>query len=201
MSSFKNTLVICLCLVSIVTANPIHPIGGLNSLAAGGCQFPQESTSPFTTSQSNGKHCIPSTTHLNTARTLTLITPGPPGLRLTHFVKTAALVPCAIAAARFEDFYNIIALKIETGQLVNKAPSKYVTCSLWDFELSFYCDTMIVPLSFVQAFAIDMAEWSSKQFSGFYEATVRGEGPLTGLVFVVKMSLKGKGLLSDGIGV
>ncbi len=50
---------------------------------------------------------------------------------------------------------------------------------------------MTVPWSFVQAFAIDMAAWSSRQFSGFYEAEVRGEGALSGLVIMVKMGLKG----------
>ena len=145
---------------------------------------------------------IPTTPHLNTARTLTLITTSSsPGLKLPRFVRTAAVVPCALAAAQFEDFYNILAMKIETGQLAHREPSKYVSCSLWDFELSFYCDTMIVPLSFVQAFAIDMAKWSSKQFTGFYEATVTGEGPLAGLVFFVKMGLKGQGRFFDGIDV
>ena len=51
-----------------------------------------------------------------------------------------------------------------------------------------------MPLSFVQAFAIDMANWSSRQFTGFYEATVTGEGPLVGLVFLVRMRLKDKGV-------
>lgn len=119
--------------------------------------------------------------------------PTSPGIRVTSFIRTAALVPGALAAEKLEDFYTIIALKIETGQLANLPPSKHVVCSLWDFELSFSCDKINVPLSFVQAFAIDMAEWSSRQFTGFYDATVRGEGPLSGLVFYVQMRLKGKG--------
>ena len=77
--------------------------------------------------------------------------------------------------------------------MANRVPSKTVVCSLWDFELVFSCEKINVPLSFVQAFAIDMAEWSSKQFTGFYVATVRGEGALNGLVFMVQMRLKGKG--------
>lgn len=119
--------------------------------------------------------------------------PMSPGMRVTSFIQTAALVPSALAAAKLEDFYTIVALKIETGQLANLPPSKNVVCSLWDFELFFSCDKINIPLSFVQAFAIDMAEWSSRQFTGFYEATVRGEGPLSGLVFYVQMRLKGKG--------
>lgn len=120
-------------------------------------------------------------------------TPMSPGLRVTSFVRTAAIVPSTIAAAKLEDFYTIIATKIETGQLATRIPSRTMVCSLWDFELTFSCDSIDVPLSFVQAFAIDMAEWSSRQFTGFYEATVRGEGPLAGLVILVQMRLKGSG--------
>lgn len=120
-------------------------------------------------------------------------TPMSPGIKVTSFIQIAALVPSAIAAAKLEDFYTIIALKIETGQLKNHNPSKTVACSLWDFELTFSCDKIDVPLSFVKAFVIDMAELSSKQFTGFYEATVKGEGALNGLIFYVQMRLKGKG--------
>ena len=116
-----------------------------------------------------------------------------PGLYVATFTRTAALVPPGIAASLLEDFYTIIALRIETGQMENRAPSKTVICSLWDFELSFSSDAIVVPLSFIQAFAIDMAEWSSRQWTGFYEATVRGEGPLSGLVILVRMKLKGQG--------
>ncbi|KAF6226522.1 hypothetical protein HO133_009388 [Letharia lupina] len=119
--------------------------------------------------------------------------PPSPAIRVTSFIRTAALVPTALAAAQLEDFYTIIATKIETGQLAHRRPARTVVCSLWDFELVFSCDRIDVPWSFVQAFAIDMAEWSSRQFTGLYEATVRGEGPLSGLVFVVQMRLKGKG--------
>ena len=116
-----------------------------------------------------------------------------PAIRVASFIQTTALVPYAIAAAQLEDFYTILALKIETGQMAHRPPSKRVAVSLWDFELVFSCDRIDVPWSFVQAFAIDMAEWSSKQFTGLYEATVQGEGPLSGLVFFVQMRLKGKG--------
>ncbi|CAF9941678.1 MAG: hypothetical protein ALECFALPRED_009261 [Alectoria fallacina] len=120
-------------------------------------------------------------------------TPMPPSIKVTSFTQIAALVPSAIAAAKLEDFYTIIALKIETGQLKPHIPSKTIAWSLWDFELIFSCDKIDVPLSFVQAFVIDMAELSSRQFTGFYEATVRGEGALNGLIFYVQMRLKGKG--------
>lgn len=126
-------------------------------------------------------------------RAPTTTRPTSPAIRVTSFIRTAALVPTALAAAQLEDFYTILATKIETGQLAHRRPARTVVCSLWDFELVFSCDRIDVPWSFVQAFAIDMAEWSARQFTGLYEATVRGEGPLSGLVFVVQMRLKGKG--------
>ena len=51
-----------------------------------------------------------------------------------------------------------------------------------------------MPLSFVQAFAIDMAAWSARHFTGFYDAQVIGEGALEGLVISVQMRLKGMGM-------
>ncbi len=112
-------------------------------------------------------------------------------LHVARFIQTVALVPTALAAVQFEDFYNILALMIETGQMANRPPARRIVYTNWDFELTFSSATMTVPWSFVQAFAIDMAAWSSRQFSGFYEAEVRGEGALSGLVIMVKMGLKG----------
>lgn len=112
---------------------------------------------------------------------------------ITEFTKTLAFLPVAIAAHHFEDFYTILAVKIETGQLAPVAPSKRITVSLWDFELTFESENTVVPWSFVQAFAIDMAEWSARSWTGFYEAVVRGEGGLSGLVIFVRMWLKGAG--------
>ena len=116
-----------------------------------------------------------------------------PGIRIASFVHTTALVPGVLAASKLEDFYTIIATKVETGYFADRAPSKTVAFLLWDFELIFSCDKINVPWSFVQAFAIDMAEWSSRHFTGFYEATGVGEGPLSGLVIFVQMRLRGKG--------
>ena len=101
MSSFKDTLFICLCLVTIVTTNPIHTIGGLNTLPAGSCPFPQESTSPLTTSQSNGKHCNPSD------RSCKL------HCRLRDFNRWSARLlelafPIHLAAPVLREFYNAI---------------------------------------------------------------------------------------------
>lgn len=118
-----------------------------------------------------------------------------PQIRVTKFLHTlVAMAPTAVAAAHLEDFYTLIALKIETGQLAHTAPGKKVVCSLWDFELTFSCENMVVPLSFVQAFAIDMAAWSARHFTGFYDAQVIGEGALEGLVISVQMRLKGMGM-------
>lgn len=57
MSSFKITLLICLCLVSTLTANPIHRIRELDSVPAKGFQALHGSRSLFTTSNTNRKLC------------------------------------------------------------------------------------------------------------------------------------------------
>ena len=111
-----------------------------------------------------------------------------------NFIKHIAMLPVAIAAEQLEDFYSVIALKILTGQMAHRSPSKMVTLSIWDFELVFSSETMLVPWSFVQAFAIEMAEWSARSWTGFYEAIVSGEGPLSGMVILVQMRLKDKAL-------
>ena len=123
-----------------------------------------------------------------------------PGLTMTKFrsFQVAALVPTMLAASRLEDFYNIVAMKIETGFFKSWPPSKNIILSLFEFELSITCDSINVPWSFVEAFVIDMAHWSSKQFSGLYEATIRGDGPLNNLVFIVSMRLRQDGQQPNG---
>lgn len=121
--------------------------------------------------------------------------PDPTGaLAMTKFRAFIALLPTAIVMSQLEDFYTLIATKIETGDFAHYPDSRVRVLMRWNFELTVSCDKMAVPWSFVQAFAIDMAEWSAREFTGFYEATVRGEGPLTGLVFLVSMKLRGSPL-------
>lgn len=114
-------------------------------------------------------------------------------LEMTKFKisRLTFMLPSVLAAQKLEDFYTIIALKIETGYFSGWPPAKTVILHLWDLELSFACDMINIPWGFVQAFVIHMADWSSRQFTGLYEATVRGEGPLSGLVFLIQMRLKG----------
>lgn len=121
--------------------------------------------------------------------------PGNPQLKMTKFKALTFTIPPTLEAfsremMRFEDFYNIIATKIVTGAFASRPPSKNIILELWNFELHFTCDKMNIPWSFVQAFVIDMADWSSREFSGLYEAVIRGEGALSGLVFLVRMKLK-----------
>ncbi len=111
-------------------------------------------------------------------------------LKMTNFRSFFALVPTVLAAARLEEFYDVIALKIETGQFSNWQPSRYIILSMWNFEFSVSCDKCFVPWSLVQDWVIDMAALSSQQFTGLYEATVRGEGPFSGFVFLIHMRLK-----------
>ncbi|CAF9919116.1 hypothetical protein IMSHALPRED_004528 [Imshaugia aleurites] len=165
------------------------PASASTSTIAIGLRLLTDAPTPMTISQ-------PAKRDLQTPPTALLRPRGPPTtttpcIRVTHFLQTAAMVPTALAAAKLEDFYTIIALKIETGQMAHKAPARTVVCALWDFELVFSSPMIDVPLSFVQAFVIEMAARSARQFSGFYEATVVGEGPLCGLVIFVQMRLKG----------
>ena len=113
-----------------------------------------------------------------------------PVLHLTKFKNVAIMVPTTLAAGHLIDFYEIIALKIETGQYSHWQPSRNIILELWDLELEISCNKIAVPWSFVQAWVIDMAALSARQFTGFYEATVRGDGDLTGLVFLIKMQVK-----------
>ena len=114
-----------------------------------------------------------------------------PSMQMIKFTSVNMLVPTALVASILEDFYNIIALKIETGQLADMLPAKEIVLSLWDFELSFSCMTMKIPLSFVYAYAVDMAKLTSMSWTGLYEATIQGGGPLSEVVILVKMKVKG----------
>ena len=109
-------------------------------------------------------------------------------LKMTDFTNIAAMVPSVIAASRLHDFYSILAIKIETGQFDSWMPDKTIRFPMWEFELSFTSQQINVPLKFAQYFMIDMAEVSSRGFSGLYEAIVEGEGALDGLLFFVKMT-------------
>ncbi|MCJ1452092.1 hypothetical protein MMC28_002433 [Mycoblastus sanguinarius] len=114
-------------------------------------------------------------------------------IKVTKFTSITALVPTALIASRFEDFYNILALRIETGQYAHLLPSKEVTLSIWDFELSFSCSQMNVPWGFIISFIIDMADMSSRSWTGFYEAMFKGDRPLGEVIIHIAMKLKEKG--------
>ena len=68
-----------------------------------------------------------------------------PRLALTKFKSYTALLPTAFAVAKLEDFYDTIALKIETGQFAHWPPSKNRILEMWDFELHFTCDKTTIP--------------------------------------------------------
>ena len=115
-------------------------------------------------------------------------------LKQTVFNAVTAIVPSTLLAARLEEFYDIIALQIENGDYGNFSPENVVSFTEWGLELKFYTNGKVIPLSFIQAWVIDMANKSANGFSGFYEAVVSGQGPLTGLFYLVQMRLKDKSL-------
>ena len=117
----------------------------------------------------------------------TLPSPSRTVLKVTQFKSITAMVPTVVAAALLEDFYSILAVKILTGEFASWRPDKTIIFNMWDFELSFTSDQVNIPLSFAQSFMIDMAEWSSREFTGLYEAIIEGDGALEGLMIYVKM--------------
>lgn len=122
----------------------------------------------------------------------------PTSLAATMFRTITAVVPSDLAAARLEEFYTILALQIETGRWVHVLPSNSLRLSLWEFELIFHHEKVPIPWDFIQNFLIEMAEWSSKEFTGFYEALLTGSGALNGLAILVQMKVKGMPLLPLG---
>ena len=110
-------------------------------------------------------------------------------LVVRSFRHVAYIAPAQIAASFFEDFYNLIALKVETGVWAAQGTLHSLVFTRWNFRLSFFCYAEPVPWQFVQDFAINMMEMVGRGWTTSYEATYQ---KLSGLVFVtVKMELLG----------
>ena len=127
--------------------------------------------------------------------------PSPPSLDLqkrtnnppflpVKFTPLSYITPAHVAAAFLEDFYDLIALKIETGFWSAQGVFHSVTFARWNFRLSFFCYAEPVPWEFIQGFAIHMSELAVRGWTGAYEATY-GARKATGLVLVsVKLALQ-----------
>ncbi|KAL8942790.1 MAG: hypothetical protein Q9211_001244 [Gyalolechia sp. 1 TL-2023] len=104
------------------------------------------------------------------------------------FTNIAMLVPTRIAAGYIEDFFNNIALKIETGVYANQAPSNYHVFKMWDFNLSFYSQDTVIPLDFVQDYLLDTLAYVAKGFTGLYDEDM--VGTINGAAVVVRVAFR-----------
>lgn len=104
-------------------------------------------------------------------------------LRPIKFQHLALITPAQLAAPYLEDFYDSIALRIETGFWNAVSPLHFITFRRWNFQLSFYSYAEAVPWDFIQNFVIEMSEYAAKGFTSSYEATF-GAMKATGAVFV-----------------
>lgn len=100
-----------------------------------------------------------------------------------RFHHLTLIAPVNIAAPFLEDFYDSIALRIETGFWNAVSPLHFITFRRWNFQLSFYSYAEAVPWDFIQNFVIEMSEYAAKGFTSSYEATF-GATKATGAVFV-----------------
>lgn len=98
------------------------------------------------------------------------------------------IVPTVRAAEYIEDFFNIIALRIETGYWANEAPSNHRVIRMWDFELEFYSLSSIIPWDFIQDYVLDMMDYISKGFTGVYNEHM--VGTINGVVAVVSVGFR-----------
>lgn len=111
------------------------------------------------------------------------MTPTSKHLLPLNFQHMAFIGPTHVAALFLEDFYDTIALKIETGFWTAMSPRHFVIFERWNFHLSFYSYAEVVPWDFIQNFVIEMSDYATKGFTSAYEATF-GAKKATGEVYV-----------------
>lgn len=99
------------------------------------------------------------------------------------FQLLAMITPISMASLYLEDFYDNIALKIETGYWNAVSPRHLVTFERWNFQLTFFSYAETVPWDFIQNFVIEMSEYAAKGFTSSYEATF-GAMKATGEVYI-----------------
>lgn len=107
-----------------------------------------------------------------------------------RFTALSYITPVQVAAAFLEDFYDLIALKIETGFWSAEGLLHSVTFARWSFRLSFSCYTEPVPWDFIQWFAIHMSERAVNGWTGLYEATFESNRASGFMLVSVKLTLE-----------
>ena len=97
---------------------------------------------------------------------------GPLGTRLAiqRFHARAIITPVIVAARFLEDFYDMIAMKIEAGSYNDMTPLHTVSFQRWDYNLSFFCYQSPIPWDFIQEIAITMSDYAARGFTPAFEA-------------------------------
>ena len=106
------------------------------------------------------------------------------GFRLEKFHVTAIITPVLAAAQFLEDFYDLIALKVETGFWNSVPPRHSLALTRWNYRLKFFCYAAPVPWEFIQEVAIDMSEWAAKGFTAQYDAVYKAVDQFGKEIFV-----------------
>ena len=111
---------------------------------------------------------------------------GPLGTRLAmqKFHARAILTPVIIASRFLEDFYDMIAMKIETGFYEAIEPLHTFAFEKWDYRLSFFCYHAPIPWAFVQEVAIMMSDYAARGFTPAFEAVYHRADELGRDIFV-----------------
>lgn len=110
----------------------------------------------------NGPFSILSRRGVNTPRTTHLLP--------LHFQHLASISPISTASLFLQDFYDSIALKIETGFWGAVSPRHLVIFERWNFQLMFHSHAEAVPWDFIQNFVIEMSDYAAKGFTSAYDA-------------------------------
>ena len=91
-------------------------------------------------------------------------------LAMRKFHARAILTPIVVASLLLEDFYDMIATKIETGFYNDISPLHSFSFERWDYSLSFFCYYAPIPWEFIQEVAIMMSDYAAKGFTPAFEA-------------------------------
>ena len=103
---------------------------------------------------------------------------------MIKFQSTAMIIPVAIAKVYLQDFYDIIALKVETGFYDKIPPLHNFSLTRFGYKLSFFCYAAPIPWDFVQEVAIDMSQWAEKGFTTQFSSTYKALDSLGQEVFI-----------------
>lgn len=121
---------------------------------------------------------------------------------LEKFHVTAIITPVMIAAQYLEDFYDLIALKIETGFWNSVEPMHSLVLTRWNYRLKFFCYAAPIPWDFIQEVAIDMSEWAARGFTAEYDAVYKAVDQFGKEIFVsvaLDFIMNGEGSKDDPI--